>query len=125
MIKKIFIITLCCILLISVFAGCSKKTEDVKETQAETEPIPENVDPAEFIGCWKYSDCDEWIVIKEDGTFDSYDSTEILISSKPYTATPEGLYIEVMDMTLYFDDRGVLCSDDGFEFMKSKLGQQK
>ncbi|MBR5514850.1 MAG: hypothetical protein IKU52_01455 [Clostridia bacterium] len=117
--KRILILLLSCLILTGVFAGCSEKKE-VKETEVETVEIPENVDPSDYYGCWKYAEDEEWIVIKEDGNYEMYDIEGILITSREYIPTPDGIYIPEMDITLYFDDRGVLCTDDGFEMMKTK-----
>lgn len=122
--NRIVILVLCALLPLSFLAACSAKKEEKKEAPVQTEAPLENVDPADYYGYWKYAESEEWIVINEDGTFEIYDSIEQIISPTEYTATPEGLYLPIMEITLYYDERGVLCTDDGFEMMKSKMPQQ-
>lgn len=119
---KFISVILCLILSLSLLSACwAGEKEDMPKEEKQTEAKAENVDPADFYGCWKYVESDEWIVIGEDGNFAVYDEFEVLITPRPYTVTPDGLYIDVMDFLLYFDDRGVLCTDDGLEMMFSKL----
>ena len=120
MVKRIIILTLCAFIALSCFAGCQSGGKD-KETAAETKAPPKNVDPIDFYGCWKYVNSDEWIVINENGTYEIYEVGDQLVAPTEYSATPEGLYLPKMEITLYYDAKGTLWTDDGLEMEKSEL----
>lgn len=119
--KRSLITALSIILLCTAFVSCSE-SEPKKEKETKEEVIqPKNVDPADYYGCWKYTGSQEWICIFEDGKFMIHAGMEELIPPTEYTATPDGLYIPKMEITLSYDEEGVLWTSDGLSLEPSEL----
>lgn len=117
--KRLLFIALCTALLITSLISCSKDTANTADTETEAvseavEEAPAPVDPADFYGCWKYTDDDEWIAIYDNGIYEVYDVMESLIENRQYQATPEGLLLpEQGETVLYFNEDGILKDNEG------------
>lgn len=120
--KRLLFIALCTALLITSLASCSKDTTKTADTETEAvseavEEAPAPVDPADFYGCWKYTDDDEWIAIYDNGIYEVYDVMETLIENRQYQATPEGLLLpEQGETLLFFSEDGTLMDNEGNTF---------
>ena len=80
------------------------------------------VDPAEFYGCWEYTDTYTWVYIYGDGTYEWYDSEGLEVMGNYYMFGDE-LCLEDSGMSFTLDGSGGLVDAFGDTLFLSELPQ--